>query len=453
MDAARFAQLTQTFARFHVRFAGLFGRREAQQRSGQYLQGLIVQQTDRRNAENVAEAVEGATPRTLQRFLTEAPWDDGAVIDRVQETLAPLLVAPDAVFILDDTGFPKQGTHSVGVARQYSGTMGKVGNCQVGVFLAYASSRGHALVDRRLFLPEQWSDDRERCGAAGVPEDVQHETKPTVGLALLAAARQRGHLQSRWVTADAGYGEVPTFRDALDADGWWYVLEVPSTTRVFLQAARAAVPAWSGRGRRPTRLRLVDGEPPTVTVAATAATVSTWETLTVTEGAQGPRQYQFWRQRVWECRDGVPGPERWLLLRRNLDGSELKYALANAAPETPLLTLAQVEAFRWPVETGFQQYKGETGLDEYEVRSWRAWHHHTALALVAGAFLLQVQQEWGEKAAGLTLPQVTRVLRALLPHRAWTAADLCHWLDLTQANNDKAKRAHARRRERLKPSL
>ena len=285
----------------------------------------------------------------------------------------------------------------MGVARQYSGTLGKVGNCQVGVFLAYASSRGHALVDRSLFLPERWSDDRERCRAADVPDDVTHATKPALGLALLAAARRRGALRSAWVTGDAGYGEIPTFRAALDADGWLFVLEVPSTTRVFAQPAQAAVPTWSGRGRRPTRPRLVPGEPSALTVAAVAATASAWETLTVAEGAQGPRRYQFWRQRVWECQEGVPGVARWLLLRRNLDGSELKYALANAPVATPLPTLAQVQAFRWPVETGFQQYKGETGLDEYEVRSWIGWHHHTALALVAGAFLLQVQQDWGGK--------------------------------------------------------
>lgn len=397
MDAVQFARVRETFARFHARFAPLFGRREAQARSSQYLQGLIVQQTDRRNAENVAEVIAGATPRTLQRFLTEAPWDDVAVIDTVQEVVALLLTAPDGVFILDDTGFPKQGTYSVGVQRQYSGTLGKIGTCQIGVFLGYASSRGLALVDRALFLPEQWSADRARCAAAGVPDDVYHATKPTLALALLAAARTRGHLQSRWVTADAGYGEVPSFRDAVEADGWQFVLEVPSTTRVFVQAAQVAVPVWTGRGRRPTRSRLVAGAPTAVTVATVAATVSCWETLTVAEGAQGPRQYQFWRQRVWECREGVPGAERWLLLRRTLDGRDLKYALSNAPVATTLLTLAQVEAFRWPVETGFQQYKGETGLDEYEVRSWRGWHHHTALALVAGAFLLQVQQEWGGK--------------------------------------------------------
>ena len=356
-----------------------------------------MQQTDRRNAENLADVIPGATPRSLQRFVTAAPWDDAAVIDRLQAVIAPLLAAPDAVFVLDDTGFPKQGAHSVGVARQDSGTLGKVGNCQVGVVLAYASSRGQALVDRSLFLPERWSDDRERCRAAGVPDDVRHATKPTLGLALLAAARRRGALTSAWVTGDAGYGEIPTFRAALDTDGWLFVLEVPSTTRVFAQPAQAAVPAWSGRGRRPTRPRLVPGEPSAMTVAAVAATASDWEPLTVAEGAQGPRRYHFWRQRVWECQDGVPGVERWLLLRQNLDGSELKYALSNAPVETPLQTIAQVQAFRWPVETGFQQYKGETGLAEYEVRSWRGWHHHTALALVAGAFLLQLQQDWGGK--------------------------------------------------------
>jgi SRSO17 transposase len=449
VDAAAFARVATTFADFHAQFAPLFGRREARERSDQYLRGLIVQQTDRRNAENVAEVIAGATPRGLQRFLTEAPWDDVAVIDTLQALIAHLLAAPDGVFILDDTGFPKQGTHSVGVQRQYSGTLGKVGNCQVGVFLGYASSRGLALVDRALFLPETWSADRARCAAAGVPAAVQHATKPTLGLALLAAVRKRGHLQSPWVTADAGYGEVPAFRDALDADGWWYVLEVPSTTRVFVAPAQAAVPAWSGRGRRPTRPRLVDGEPGAVPVAAFAATVSTWETLTVAEGAQGPRQYQCVRQRVWECRDGVPGPERWLLLRRKLDGSELKYALSNAPVETALQTLAQVQAFRWPVETGFQQYKGETGLDEYEVRSWRGWYHHTALALVAGAFLLQVQQAWGGKGGRIDDPAGDARAPRVAPAAAMDAGR-----PLSPARSDPGRERHrqARPRQAARPA-
>ena len=404
MDAALFAQVVPAFAAFHQRFASLFGRKEAQQRSEQYLRGLLVQQTDRRNAENVAEAIEGATARSFQRLLTEAPRPADPVIDALQaflaERLAPAAGADGGIFVLDDTGFPKQGTRSVGVARQYSGTMGKVGNCQIGVFLAYVSSRGHALVDRRLYLPRSWADDPERCRRAGVPADVTYQSKAELGLALLRQARAAGHLPGRWVTGDEAFGQVPTLRDALNDEGWWYVLEVPATTRVFAHQAATVVPAGTGRGRPPTRPRLAAGASPAQPVAALAGALpaSAWVEVTVAEGAQGPRTYQFAMQRGWECRDGVPGRATWVLLRRNLDGSELKYYLSNAPTDSPLSMLAWVSAMRWPIETNFETYKGETGLDEYEVRSWQGWHHHITLALLAGAFLLQLEQDWGEKA-------------------------------------------------------
>ncbi len=403
MDAALFAQVVPTFAAFHQRFAPLFGRKEAQQRSEQYLRGLLVQQTDRRNAENVAEAIDGATARSLQRLLTEAPWPVDPVIDALQVFLAERLAAPDGlgVFVLDDTGFPKQGTQSVGVARQYSGTLGKVGNCQIGVFLAYVSSRGHALVDRRLYLPRVWTDDPARCRRAGVPADVAYQSKAALGLAMLRQARAAGHLPGRWVTADEAFGQVPTLRDALDGDGWWYVLEVPAATRVFAQPAATVVPTGTGRGRPPTRPRLAVGAPAAQPVAdlATALPAAAWQEVTVAEGAQGPRTYQFAAHHGWECQEGIPGRETWVLLRRNVDGSELKYYLSNAPAQTPLVTMAWVSAMRWPIETDFATYKGQTGLDEYEVRSWPGWHHHITLALLAGAFLLHLEQDWGEQAA------------------------------------------------------
>lgn len=400
MDPTLFARVAEVFATFHQRFAPLFGRREAQERSEQYLRGLLVQQTDRRNAENVAEAITGATPRSLQRLLTEAPWPVEPVIDALQAFVGECVADAAGVFVLDDTGFAKQGTKSVGVARQYSGTLGKVGNCQIGVFLAYVSARGHALVDRRLYLPHGWTADRARCQQAGVPDTVPYASKTDLGLAMLRAAQHAGHLPGRWVTGDEAYGQVPALRDALDAEGWWYVLEVPSVTPVFAHPAQAQVPVWSGRGRRPTRPRLLSGEGPAQTVAAlTAPLAAAWTTLTVAEGAQGPRTYQFAAQRVWESRDGIPGRAGWLVVRRNLDGSELKWYLSNAPADTPLATLGGVGAMRWPIETAFETAKGETGLDEYEVRGWGGWHHHITLALLAGAFLLQLQQEWGGKAA------------------------------------------------------
>lgn len=401
MDPTEFERVAERFTAFHQRFAPFFGRPETRQRSKQYLHGLLVQDQERRSAENLAEAIDGATPRALQRLLTESPWPTAPLLRALGRYLGERLSEPDGVFVLDDTGFPKQGRKSVGVDRQYSGTLGKVGNCQIGVFLAYVSSRGHALVDGRLYLPRRWTEDPQRCRQAGVPAEVGYQSKAALGLALLGQARTAGYLHGPWVTADEGYGEVPSCRDGLEEAGWWYVLEVPSTTPVFTTLARVAVPAWSGRGRQPTRTRVVSGEPGWQTVAAAAASLpaTAWQTLTVAEGAQGPRVHRFAARRVWERRDEVPGRECWLVLRRNLDGSAPKYYFSNAPTDTPLETLARVGAWRWPVETEFEQEKGETGLDEYEVRSWAGWYHHITLALLAGAFLLDLQQAWGEKGA------------------------------------------------------
>ena len=406
MDQEQFDRVAASFAAFHAHFAPLFGRKEAQRRSEQYLRGLLVQQTDRRNAENVAERIAGATPRALQRLLTEAPWPTEPVIDRLQAYVGQRLNTPEGIFVLDESGFPKQGQKSVGVARQYCGTLGKVGNCQLGVFLAYVSARGHALVDKRLYLPPAWTADPARCHAAGVPAEVGYQSKAELGLAMLRQARAAGHLQGNWVAGDDAYGMVPTLREALAAEGWQYVLDVPQTTPVFTQPAQTVVPPWSGRGRVPTKPRLAPGAPSPQTVRAVAAGLApaAWQELTVAEGAQGPRTYQFAARRVWESRDGLPGRACWLLLRRNLDGSEPRSYLSNAPADTPLLTLAQVAAARWVIETEIQTAKGETGLDEYEVRSWAGWHHHITLGLLAAAFLLTLQQDWGEKDAPAHAP-------------------------------------------------
>jgi SRSO17 transposase len=401
MNRTEFERVAETFADFHREFAPLFGRPEAVDHAEQYVRGLLVQQTDRRNAENVSEAVGNVVPRTLQRFLTNSPWSTERVIDRLQRCVGRRLTTPDGIFVADGSEFPKQGKKSVGVARQYCGRLGKVANCQAGVFLTYVSERGHALVDARLYLLRGWTEDPERRQAAGVPETVSYQSKAELALASLRQARQAGHLTGRWVTADEDYGKVPTFRDALDAESWWYVLEVPCATRVFTRSVKTEVPQWSGKGPKPSQLRLVDGEPGPQSVEEVAQGVARadWRVLTVAEGAQGPRNYEFAAQRVWESREDLPGRECWLVLRRNLDGSELKYYLSNAPADTLLSQLAHVGSMRWCIETDLQTSKGEAGLDEYEVRSWKGWHHHMVLAMLAAAFLLTLRLEWGEKDA------------------------------------------------------
>jgi SRSO17 transposase len=396
VDAVELERLGDRFAELTRRYGPLFGSWSGWERGERYLRGLLVGRDERRNAENLAEHVDGATPRTLQRFLSEAPWSAERVIEQIQEDLAPLVEEPDAVFVVDETGFVKQGTKSVGVARQYSGTTGKVGNCQIGVFLGYASERGHALVDARLYLPEAWTDDPERCRAAGVPEEVGFMTKPALALAMLRQARTRGHLQARWVTGDAVYGGNPAFRDAVDGDGLWYVLDVPTPTAICPVTGTAPTTALApGQSRHRDDL----GRPTTVEALAAGLPAECWQTLTIGLGARGPRTYQFAQHRVREIRAGVIGREVTALFRRNPDGSELKQYLTNAPPGGPLLVLGQVASRRWTIETGFEHAKGEAGLDEYEVRGWLGWYHHVALALLASLFLLQLKQEVGGKSA------------------------------------------------------
>lgn len=398
MDQVTLDTVYAAFLAFHAHFAPSFGRKQWRHRAKDYLQALIVQAEERSNAENLSEVVD-ASPRVLQRFLTEASWDDAAVTEQLQRYLGPRLKHQEAVFALDDSGVPKQGKKSVGVAPQYCGVLGKVANCQVGVYLAYLSPKGRALVDKRLYLPKVWTQDSARCRAAGVPEEAQtYQSKTALALELLKRAKKLGHLTADWVTGDDAFGACPQFRDGVEEAGYLYVLEVPCNTPVWPLEPTWETPVGSGFGRPPGP-RPVEAERKQVKERAAALPESAWEVAMVAEGSQGPRLYRFARERVRESRDEKPGGVLWLIHRRNLDGSEPRYYFSNAPEETPGSVLFRVSGARWPIETEFQTNKSYLGLDEYEVRSWKGWHHHITLCLLASAFLLSLQQEWGEKGA------------------------------------------------------
>ena len=398
MDAAVFGQVYQDFQEFHAYFAGLFGRRETRERSGHYLQALLVQSGERRNAENLSETVPESA-RGMQRFLTDSPWDDDAVIERLQEYLASGLAHPGAVWVLDGSDFPKQGRKSAGVARQYCGHLGKVANCQAGMFLAYVSPLGRALVDKRLYLPESWTSDPERCAAAGVPtERRSYRSKTELALEMLERVLERGHLRSEWVAGDDAFGMSPSFRKGLAALGMRYVLDVPAGFMVWPAEPEWTTPVYQGRGG-PRKPRLKGGQRRTMVEVGDAVPDEAWREITVAEGSQGPRSYLFSAQRVRPTSRRKPGEEAWAVYRRNLDGSEPRYYLSNAPEDTPLETLAYVGGSRWRIETEFETEKGDVGLDEYETRTWVGWHHHVALCLLGGAFLLSLQQAWGGKDA------------------------------------------------------
>ena len=353
---------------------------------------------ERRNAENLSETVP-ASARVMQRFLAESPWDDDTVIGRLQEYLGPRLGHPDAVWALDGGDFPKQGGKSVGVARQYRGRLGKVANCQAGMFLAYVSPLGRALVDKRLYLPESWTSDKDRCAAARVPEERRgYQSKTGMALEMLEGALERGHLRAGWLAGDDAFGMSPSFREELAALGMRYVLDVPAGFTVWPPEPERTSPGYQGRGA-PRKPRLVGGQRRTMTERGDELPEEAWREITVAEGSQGPRGYLFSAQRVRPTSRRKPGEIHWAIYRRNLDGSEPRYYLSNAPEDTLLETLAYVGGSRWRIETEFETEKSDVGLDEYETRTWAGWHHHVALCLLGGAFLLDLQQDWGEKDA------------------------------------------------------
>jgi SRSO17 transposase len=385
MDGNQLRRLKPELESFLDRYLGLFGRAENREHARQLMQGLL-DGSDRRNVENMAEAVDGGVVRTLQKFIAQGCWEDRAILGELRGQVVEALGDEDGVVNVDETGFPKKGSKSVGVNRQYAGILGRVDNCQVAVFLNYVSKAGHALLDRRLFLPAEWASDRRRRKDAGVPEGVVFRTKPELALEMVAEAAAAG-VPFRWVAGDSVYGGSPTFVQGLRALKKWYVLDVSSEARVWLHC--------------PKRLRSGKAEERAITVveAMKRLPAGAWKRMTVAEGSQGPRVYDYAEMPAWFSEEGIPTPtfER-LLIRRSLGQEpEFKYQRSNAPLQIKLQRLTEVGGSRWTIEQDFQAAKGECGLDEYETRGWIGWHHHTALSMLALLFLVLQRKRLGEK--------------------------------------------------------
>lgn len=390
------AALAEELVHYHAAFADLYYRNEQAHWGYKYLQGLLLP-IERKSIEPMALALEGGNVQAMQQFIGQGQWQDEALLRQHWRLIDETLGEADGVCIVDSSEFPKQGEHSVGVARQWCGRLGKVDNCQSGVFAAYASRTGYTLLDRRLYLPEEWFDaaHRERWHACGIPEEVPFTTKPALALEMLQAVVTAGTLRFRWVTCDEAFGRHTDFLDGIAALQRWYFAEVPHDTQVWLTRPATAVPAWSGRGRRPRKARLLPGEPAPQRVDQHAAAVpaAAWHPYLIKEGSQGPLVAEFAVQRGVAVRAGLPGPDVWIVFRRGLgQDPELKVYLSNAPGHTPVTALVRVAGMRWPIETAFEESKGGVGLDHYEVRSWLGWHHHMTLCLLAHHFLVRARQ-------------------------------------------------------------
>jgi SRSO17 transposase len=414
---ADLAALVPALLAYQAEFAPFFARREQRTWAALYLRGLLTTEVPRKNVEALALRLLGVGPaadaqvRALQHFLSEAPWADAPLLIHHQELVARSLGEAAGVLIADGSDVAKQGTHSVGVARQYCGATGKRDNCQAGVYLAYASSRGATLLDRRLYVPAAWFDEehadlRDDCG---LPADLEFRTRAELAAAMIEALRDRAVLPARWLTADEAFGEDPAFLDRVAATGLWYLAEVPRTTPVWplleptSGALRTLPRRWvppqtaSRKGPVPRREQLHPDSPPKDTVATVAAALpaTAWQAYRILEGRKGPLVVEIAAVRVIAVRERLPGPEVWLVLRRQIvepgAEAEVKYYLSNAPPETELGTFAWASGMRWPIESCLEESKGEVGLDEYECRSWRGWHHHMTLVILAHHFLVQQQ--------------------------------------------------------------
>jgi len=342
-----------------------FARSEPRARAVGYVRGLLGD-AERKNGWQLAEYLGDATPDGVQHLLARADWDADAVRDELLGYVRDRLGHADGVLVVDETGFLKKGTKSCGVARQYSGTAGRIENCQVGVFLGYATRHGRALLDRALYLPKEWSEDAARRAEAGVPKAVRFATKLVLARRMIERAVAAG-VPAKWVTADAVYGSDYGFRSALEGLGLGYVVGVRTDHAV-----------WAGF--RQVRAKALLAEVP----------ADAWHRLSCGDGAKGPRRYD-WAVTRTNC----PNPDeygRWLLIRRSVsDPGDVAYFACGGPPDTTLQELVRIAGTRWAIEECFELGKGDCGLDEYEVRSWVGWHRHVTLSLFALAVVAVIR--------------------------------------------------------------
>jgi SRSO17 transposase len=394
-----------------------FQRKDQAPWAYRYLRGLLSDHA-RKSIEPMALA-HGFAVRSLQAFIGESPWPIAPLLQRHQQLVDQNLGEDDAVLLIDESGMPKQGVHSAAVAPQYCGALGKVANCQVGVFVGYASRKGYTLLDGQLFVPEDWfADDHAALReAVGLPTELTFQTKPQLAVQLLRAIVERKSVRARWVAADALYGDSPAFRDDVAALGLWYFTEIACSTLIWRRQPALIIPPWSGKGRKPRRKRLktATNRPYRVDELLRRLPKEAWVRGTIKEGSKGPIVCDFAFVRVTECRQNLPGPRLWLIIRRNLaDPTEVKFYFSNAPEQIEQLELVRMSGMRWPIELSFEEGKDQLGMDQYETRWWVGWHHHMVLVMLAHQFLVWVRVGWSERAPALTLAQVRLLLTSVI---------------------------------------
>lgn len=389
---------------FQEQFQDLFPRQEQRDWFRFFMCGQLSN-LERKTVEPMVLALLGPNAnaiRAAQYFLGQSPWATPPFMERIQMLVARWLGEADGVVILDGSGFPKQGHHSAGVAPQYCGHVGKVANCQEGVFVLYASRRGHAFLNHRLYVPQRWFTDayQARWKNCGIPDTLQFRTEPELGLEMVTQLVQRKVVPFRWVTCDARYAEIPAFLDGIAALGKWYFAEVAADTRAWIQtpAIEPPGPGLLGAPRQYPRVKATAPRPYEMRELVLQIPPAQWQRRCIKEGSKGTLVAEFACLRVTPIRDELPGERCWAIFRRTLGPQpEVKFFLSNAPRTCPLPEFARVSGLRWPVETGLKEGKGAVGMDQYETRTWLGWHHQMTVAILAHLFLVRLQLVFQKK--------------------------------------------------------
>lgn len=389
---------------FHQRFAQVFSRREQREWSFVYLCGQLANLA-RKTIEPMALALlgtEAQAVRALQRHISRSEWAAKHMMEVAQQIVIDWLGDPNGVVIADGSGFPKQGKNSVGVARQYCGHLGKVANCQEGVFLIYASQLGYAFLDESLYLPESWFalEARDRWDRCGIPEKTLFRTEPELALEMISHLVRPGQLPFRWLTADEHFGQNPGFLQGISQLGKWYMVEMPSDTR-FWKRRPSIEPPGQGLLGRPRLYRRVSQRAPApqmIRDIATQLKPGEWTRQLIKEGSKGPMLADFAFLRLIPVEEKLPGPISWVIIRRAVrTPHEEKYYLSNAPASCASSTFVWLSGMRWPIETVFEEAKGEVGMDHYETRTWVGWHHHMAQTFIAHLCLIGLRRLFKKK--------------------------------------------------------
>ena len=418
---------------FHQAFHACFVRREPREHFLRYMAGQLSS-LERKSIEPMAIHIAGGNIRGMQRFISDDVWKEEEMQRLYHGMVADEMGEPQGMILVDESGFVKKGQDSVGVARQYCGTIGKVDNCQVGVFAAYASSKGYALVDQRLFLPEAWFDDdhAERRVKCRVPKEAAFQSKPELAAQMVLAIRTQGVLPFRYIGADSVYGNSPVFLDALDACvGAIYLVGISSEMRCWLQHPVTQEHSYLYRGEVHTRRILAPGSEPPMSVAQWAYSLHPhrWYRRTVSEGSKGPIVYEFARRRVTLGRDGLPDRTVWLVVKRSLSAAPQYWFYISNAPASAALSLfVWMSGRRWSVEQCFEESKSDVGMDHYEVRTYEGWRHHILVSMLAHFFLWRLKIRLEKKITGvdgvaIAEPLGSGVAPEALDERAQSGAD------------------------------